>query len=172
MLSTYRKLSRSKKILVIAAGVFLVAQLAQPDRSDIASDPSHDLIASTHPSPEVEGMLRTACYDCHSSHTTYPWYSYVTPVNFWLQHHVDEGREEANLSEWTTLPERKRAHFVDEAEELIGEGEMPLPSYTWIHGDADLNTDQRKLLGDFFQGLPEAAIEWRRERRKQEREAD
>ena len=31
-----------------------------------------------------------ACYDCHSDRTDHPWYAYITPVNFWLQHHIDE----------------------------------------------------------------------------------
>ncbi len=167
MSSTSKRPSRRKKLLFILLGILGLAQLFQPDRTATAPDPALDLIAVTKPDTAVRTLLRTACYDCHSSTTHYPWYSYVTPVNFWLQHHVEEGREEGDLSRWATLPERQRAHFVDEAAEMIEEEEMPLPSYTWVHGDAVLDADQRKSLIDFFQGSPEAAIEWRRERRKE-----
>lgn len=157
-----------KRIGLALLAFFALAQFIRPDTSAPTADPALDLIAITQPSAEVAALLRTACYDCHSNETKYPWYDRITPVNWWVQHHVNEGREEGNLSEWGALPERKRAHFVDEAAELIEEGEMPLPSYTRMHGEARLIADQRKLLSDFFQSLPEAAIEWRRDRSKPE----
>lgn len=56
----------------------------QPDRTVQPNDPEHDLITVTAPSAAVQDLLHNACYDCHSDHTTYPWYSYITPVNFWM----------------------------------------------------------------------------------------
>ncbi len=55
------------------------------------NDP-HDLDATTPavtdeapwPSDQARDLAVAACYDCHSDHTTYPWYSYITPVNFWM----------------------------------------------------------------------------------------
>ena len=162
MLARFNSLSLRAKIIRVIIAIVLVAQVFQPDRTAPTHAPSADLIAATQPSAEVAQLLRTACYDCHSDEASYPWYSYFTPVNFWLQHHIDEGREEGNLSDWTNMPERQRAHFVDEAEELILAGEMPMPNYTWMHSGAKPNAEQRKLLADWFQSLPEAAIEWRR----------
>lgn len=161
-----------RRFLFVLLALFLLAQFIRPDTSTPGSDPALDLIAITQPGDDVAALLRTACYDCHSNETKYPWYDRITPVNWWVQHHVNEGREEGNFSQWGALSERKRAHFVDEAAELIGNGEMPLPSYTWMHGEAALNPDQRRVLSAFFQSLPEAAIEWRRDRRKAEPEAD
>lgn len=157
--------------LLLLLVLLAIAQFIRPDTTPSVSDPALDLIATTRPRAEVASLLRTACYDCHSNETKYPWYDRITPVNWWVQHHVDEGREEGNLSEWALMSEKHRAHFVDEAAELIEAGEMPLPSYTWMHGEAKLDGPQRKLLIDFFQSLPEAATEWRRGKRKPETES-
>lgn len=140
----------------VALGVLALAQVFQPDRSVVPNDPALDLVAMTNPSQEVQHLLRTACYDCHSDHTSYPWYSYITPVNFWLQDHINEGREEFNMSAWGTFKPKRQRHKAEEAMELIESGEMPLPSYTWAHGDARLDTDQRKALANYFNRLKEA----------------
>lgn len=142
-----------KRILVIAALVFGTAQFIRPDTSAPVSDPAQDLIALTQPSSEVATLLRTACYDCHSNETSYPWYDRITPVNFWVQHHVDEARAEGNFSNWGELAEKKRKHFAEEAVELVKAGEMPLPSYTWMHGEAKLTQPQQLALSTFFAGL-------------------
>ena len=36
---------------------------------------------------------------------------------------------------------------------MVLEEEMPLPSYTWIHGDAKLSTEERTLLANWFDEL-------------------
>jgi hypothetical protein len=142
-----------KRTLIIAALVIGTAQFIRPDTSVPASAPAQDLITLTQPDAEVSALLRTACYDCHSNETTYPWYDRITPVNWWVQHHVDEGRAEGNFSRWGLLPEKKRKHFAEEAVEYIEAGEMPLPSYTWMHGDARLAPSHKEALASFFKGL-------------------
>ncbi len=89
-----------RKGLWITAGVLAAAQLVQPDRTAGQYDPGTDLLTRARPSAEVEHLLRVACYDCHSNTTRYPWYSYVTPVNFWLQHHINDGHTGFNMSAW------------------------------------------------------------------------
>lgn len=148
----------------IVIGVVAVAQCVRPARTAEPLDATRDFITVTQPTEEAGTLLREACYDCHSGQPRYPWYMNITPVNWWLQHHIDEAREEGDLSRWTEMSEKHRAHFVDEAAELVNEGEMPLPSYTWMHGNSRLDARQRELLIDHFQSLPEAEVEWRRKR--------
>ena len=50
-------------VLLLLAGVFVVIQFFQPDRSN---PPVRDEIAAP---PEVKAVLRRACYDCHSNET-------------------------------------------------------------------------------------------------------
>jgi len=142
-----------RKGLWIGVGLLLVAQFVRPGRTDEPFDPATDLIALTKPSAEVEHLLRVACYDCHSGQPRYPWYVNITPVNWWMQHHIDESREHFNVSEWGTISDKKRSHWAEEAVEMVGEGEMPLPSYTWTHGDARLTGNQRVLLTNYFKEL-------------------
>lgn len=145
-----------KKLLLTLAAILAIAQFVQPDRSVEASAPEHDLITVTRPTSEVQDLLRAACYDCHSDQTTYPWYSRITPVNFWLQHHIDEGRAEFDMSSWSRRRAKWQRHKAEESVELIEQEEMPLPSYTWVHGTARLNTTQRHVLATYFSGLRDA----------------
>jgi len=136
-----------KRILYIVLAIVLVAQFFQPDRSAPPIDPANDMLVMTGAPDDIKAMVHAACYDCHSDRSTYPWYSYVTPVNFWLQDHINEGREKMNFSRWNMPASQKHAH---EAGEEVQEGEMPLDSYTWIHGEARLDGAQRKRLVEWF----------------------
>lgn len=137
----------------ITLGVLAGAQLVRPGRTAEPFDASSDLIAVTKPSAPVEHLLRVACYDCHSGQPRYPWYMNITPVNWWMQHHINESREHFDLSAWGRVSEKRRAHWAEEAMEMLSEGEMPLPSYTWTHADARLTDGERKALIDFFSAL-------------------
>ncbi|MEX0315760.1 MAG: heme-binding domain-containing protein [Allomuricauda sp.] len=105
--------------------------------------------SETSPSEEVKVILKTACYDCHSSNTRYPWYNNIAPISYWLDHHIEEGKEHLDFSEWESYTVKKKDHKLEELIEEVEEGEMPLNSYTWTHQDARLTEDQKKLLMDW-----------------------
>lgn len=142
-----------KRLLLASLFLLVAAQFIRPMRTEEPLDPAADLIAVTKPSTEVEQLLRVACYDCHSGQPRYPWYMNITPVNWWMQGHINESREHFDVSAWGTISDKRRAHWAEEAAEMVGEGEMPLPSYTWTHGDARLTEDQRSQLTNYFKGL-------------------
>ena len=102
---------------------------------------------------EVQSILKTACYDCHAHQSRWPWYSKIAPVSFWVGHHVEEGREHLDFSQWGSYSPGKADHKLEELVEEVKSAEMPLESYTWIHYDARLSDDQRKLLVGYFDGL-------------------
>jgi hypothetical protein len=95
---------------------------------------------------EVATILRQACYDCHSNETRWPWYSRVSPFSWWLVHHVEEGREHLNFSEWSTLQARRRRHAYEEIDGELASGKMPLSSYVILHRRGRLSDDQRATL--------------------------
>ncbi|MGW9686608.1 heme-binding domain-containing protein [Flagellimonas sp. 2504JD1-5] len=103
----------------------------------------------TTPSEEIKIILKTACYDCHSGNTRYPWYNNVAPISYWLNHHIEEGKEHLNFSDWENYTIKKKDHKLEELIEEVEEGEMPLNSYTWTHQDARLTENQKKLLMDW-----------------------
>lgn len=124
--------------------VFIVIQFFGIDKSVPEYDESGDFLSVYEPPEEVESIFRTACYDCHSYDTVYPWYSNIQPAGWWLQSHIDEGRDEMNLSLWENYARDDADHLLEEMVEMVEEEEMPLPSYTWIHAGARLTDQQRE----------------------------
>lgn len=143
-----------KRILLILLAAFLVAQFFRPDRTVPAVDPAQDMLAVTGAPPEVRDLVVGACYDCHSYATEYPWYVHITPVNFIMQHHINEGREHLNFSRWDKYAGSKDA---GECDEMIQKGEMPPGYYRLMHGHGRLSDAQKQQLVDWFAGLSAGA---------------
>lgn len=154
-----KKRKIGKKILIGLLAVFLIMQFFRIDKTNPAVVAELDFLEIHKPSVEIKALIKSACYDCHSNQTVYPWYSNVAPVSWFLEHHIEEGREHLNFSEWGNYAEGKRNHKLDECAEEVEEGEMPLASYTWTHGDAKLSAEQKETLEDWFKSLMTAESE-------------
>jgi hypothetical protein len=126
--------------------VVIVIQFIPVDRSHPPAQ------AEIEAPPEVMEILRTACYDCHSYETEWPWYGYVAPLSWWLAHHQEEAREEMNFSDWGLLEHDKRAELEEEIWEEVEEGEMPLPAYRRVHPEARLEERQLRVLESWSRG--------------------
>jgi hypothetical protein len=100
-------------------------------------------------SPPTEALARRACYDCHSNETKWPFYASVAPVSWRVQHHVDEGREKLNFSDFRPGDKGVRK-AAGEAAETLQEGEMPPFDYLLAHAEARLSTEEKQTL---IQGL-------------------
>ena len=140
-----------QKILFAVIAILVILQFFQIDKTNPESDPEMDFIAITNPPSEIGIMLKEACYDCHSFKTKYPWYTYTQPLGWWIGHHIEEGRDEMNFSEWGTYNQRRADHKLEESAELVLEEEMPLPSYLIAHSEAKLTSEERKQLADWFE---------------------
>ena len=100
--------------------------------------------------------MKTACYDCHSNQPTFPWYTNIAPLSWWIKHHIDEGSHHLNFSEWGTFELKRKNHKLDECVEMLEKNEMPMSSYTWMHQEAKITDAQRLLLIEWFKGLKES----------------
>jgi hypothetical protein len=98
---------------------------------------------------DVHSILKTSCNDCHSNNTVYPWYAEVQPVTWWLNGHIVDGKKHLNLSEFATYSLRKQYHKLEEIDEMVKKGEMPLDSYLWIHKNADLSDGQKLTIANW-----------------------
>lgn len=136
-----------KWIFVALVTAFVLLQFTNPPRTN--PPVIRDLMATNAPPPDVAAMLHTACYDCHSSETRWPWYSRVAPMSLLIASDVNEGRKNMNLSDWPGDPVRAAKRLEDMSEE-IGYGEMPPKKYTAIHADARLTPGQLKVLTDWL----------------------
>jgi hypothetical protein len=134
-----------KKILLIILVVLIVVQFIQPSRN-LGGPTTNDITRVVTVPDDVMTLLKKSCYDCHSNHTNYPWYSRITPVNWWLDNHIRDGKHELNFSEFASYSAKKMSKKLDEASELVQKKEMPLGSYTFIHTDAKLNEQQRTRI--------------------------
>ncbi len=135
-----KKLLKKLGLLVLVA--FIIAQFFGPDKNDGELTSVDAFFADTKPPADVKTILETTCIDCHSDSTRYPWYNNITPVNYWLDSHINDGKKHFDMSKWSDYSDKKKDHKLDELAEEVGEKEMPLPSYTWTHGDADLSQEQ------------------------------
>jgi hypothetical protein len=133
-----------KIVLVILLIALVVIQFIRPDKNVSSYESVTAFEAETQPSSEVAGILKQNCYDCHSNHTTYPWYAEIAPVSCWLDEHIEHGKGHFNASAWEEYSVKKKDHKLEELIEMVEEGEMPLDSYTWVHGD--LTDAQQKLV--------------------------
>ncbi len=131
-----------KKIGLILLIAFIIAQFFGPEKNDGDISSVDAFFADTNPPEDVKAILTGSCVDCHSSSTRYPWYNTITPVNYWLDEHVNDGKKHFNISKWNDYSDKKKDHKLDELIEMVEEKEMPLPSYTWTHGEAKLSQDQ------------------------------
>ena len=131
--------------------LFIGIQFIRIDRTNPKVVKKNDFIAMTKPDKDIEGMIRSACYDCHSNETEHPWYTNIAPVSWWIGNHIKEGREHLNFSEWAKYSEEAKNHKLHECEEELEEGKMPLDSYTWTHGDAKLSKKQKEKLAEWFE---------------------
>lgn len=133
------KKSSIKKVVGAAVLLFIIIQFfgTEKNSSTIASE---NAIEKHYKVPlKIQGLLKTSCYDCHSNTSEYPWYSNVQPVKWWLADHINDGKKHLNFDEFNTYTTKKKLHKLDELVETIHKDEMPLSSYTFIHGNAKLS---------------------------------
>ena len=135
-----------KKILVALILLFIIAQFFSPKKNQSGSYAINKFIVETKAPMEVQKILTQACFDCHSDQTTYPWYNSITPVNYWLNSHINGGKSHLDVSKWSTYSVKRKAHKLEELIEEVADGEMPLASYKWTHEAADLTNDQIEAL--------------------------
>lgn len=146
-----------KKILFIGLIIFLLMQLYQPARNESFEQDITANFTKVYKVPKnVEAILRTSCYDCHSNNTNYPWYSYIQPARFFMESHIKEGKENLNFSEWGNYSNRKQNNKLDRIAKQIKSNEMPLSSYTMIHKNATLSATQKKEIINWISQLKDS----------------
>ncbi len=134
------------KILIGLLVLIILIQFIRPERN-IENNPSrYDIFHKSGQPTEVVAMVQSACYDCHSNRTAYPWYGSVAPVSWLLANHVNEGKSHLNFSDWKLLESDKQRHVLDEVIEVLEKQEMPPKPYQWLHSEADLDQAQVQLI--------------------------
>ena len=142
-----RKILKLTAVVLFAA--FIAIQFYRPDRANPPTVQAETLAATAVVPENVAEVLTRSCNDCHSNETVYPWYSNISPFSWLLADHINEGRRELNFSIWNTYSAKKKRRKFDEICEQVTGGEMPHNQYLWLHRDAQLSAEDKKLLCDW-----------------------
>lgn len=135
-----------RKLGLLLLLVLIIIQFFHPKKNQSTALLTSDITQVAKVPDEVLTVLKTACYDCHSNNTVYPWYSEIQPVAWWLNNHVQEGKEHLDFSEFGNYTAKKANHKLDEVVEVLEKKEMPLTSYTIIHRNAVLSDAQKSSV--------------------------
>jgi hypothetical protein len=139
-----------KKIIIALFVILLGIQFINSSTNTSANHTYH-VSKKYAMSPEVDGIMKKACYDCHSNETKYPSYVKYQPMGIAMAYHVNDGKHHINYSEFTNMPIGYQNHKLEETIEMIEKHEMPLSSYTYfgLHKDAILTDVERKQIIDW-----------------------
>ena len=139
------------KKISIGIVVILIAIQFIPVEKNTSNDDTYHISKSYDIPDNVNTILKNACNDCHSNQTTYPWYSNIQPIGFWLNGHINDGKGHLNYSEFINRPLAYQNHKLEETIEMVEDNEMPLPSYTYLglHPEAKMTAEEREILIDW-----------------------
>lgn len=105
-----------------------------------------DFVATYRAPDSVAAIVRSACYDCHSDNTNYPWYSEIQPVTWLIASDIANGKVKLNFSDFGSVSKRKQGSRLREIEMQLTNGSMPLAEYKLLHKSARLSQADVKML--------------------------
>jgi hypothetical protein len=140
-----------KKILKIVFVILLFGFIAiqfinRPEKITTEAVTADHITKKMNVPDNVQSIFKRSCYDCHSDHTVWPWYSSVAPVSWLVSDDVTKGKKKMNFSEWGKLSDAKQEARLNEICEQTRADEMPLPNYLIIHSEAKLSIADKDAL--------------------------
>jgi len=142
-------MSRIKKVLLVILVVIIAIQFIQPARNENGQVLPTDISKMYNIPAPVHDLLKNSCYDCHSNHTNYPFYTNIQPVGWILARHIKNGKAELNFSEFGSYSIRKQKNKLNSIVNSLKDETMPLSSYTLIHKNARLTKDEKAMIIDW-----------------------
>lgn len=132
-------------VLIVLTGI----QFIQPARNKNGQALPTDISKTFSIPGNVQSLLQAACYDCHSNHTNYPWYTRIQPMGWLLANHIKNGKAELNFNEFGSYSERRQQSKLKSIASQVKDDEMPLASYSMLHKKARLTKEQKALIIDW-----------------------
>ncbi len=139
-----------KKTLLVLLIVFIGIQFIRPVRNESGQVLSTDIIKTLNVPDNVFNALKISCYDCHSNNTNYPFYTNIQPVGWMMNNHIKNGKDKLNFSDFGSYSRRRQISKLRSIISQIQDDKMPLSSYTIIHKDAVLTTENKTLIIDWL----------------------
>jgi hypothetical protein len=142
-----------KKAVLLVLILSVVFQFVQPVKNKSEGISENDISRTYEIPKEVHATLIEKCYDCHSNNTRYPWYFNIQPIGWWLAAHVHDGKENINFSEFRNYTPKKEQRALEELEEVVEEGSMPLKAYVTFHPGSEITPDDKKAILNWLANL-------------------
>ena len=135
---------------------FIVIQFFPTTLNERDTVPQSDFMVENQVPATIKNRLQVSCYDCHSNNTDYPWYSKIQPSAWYLEDHIQEGKDELNFNEWAEYSDRRKNSKLRSIISQIEEDKMPLDSYILIHRDAILSDEDKRMIIDYMTALKDS----------------
>lgn len=147
----YLPKSKWKKAGLVLLLAFGLLQFYPRPEKNISSVETKERIEKLYNVPDsVMVILKSACYDCHSNNTHYPWYSNIQPVALFLNRHIVEGKKELNFDEFGSYSTRRQQSKLKAIASQVRDREMTLRSYQIMHKEARLTVEESDLITNWF----------------------
>ncbi|MCX8534437.1 heme-binding domain-containing protein [Chryseobacterium luquanense] len=146
-------MQKFKKIVFWCLVGFAIIQFIPIDKVNQPVDKTKNFIDVKNTPKEVVDLIKNACYDCHSNETVYPKYAYIAPFSWSVKSHVNDGRQHLNFSIWETYNKDLKQSMLKNSIQTIENKVMPMPAYIIYHDEANLTTNDRKVLTKYFEEI-------------------
>ena len=127
-------------IIVLLLIIFIAIQFIRPP---LENPP---VTADLNAPPQVEAILRRACYDCHSNETKLAWFDRPVPAYWLVAQDIKEARAVMNFSNWDSLAKGAQAAKLFESIMQIEQHAMPLSQYALLHHGAVVSAEELETL--------------------------
>ena len=94
------------------------------------------------PQEEALKNLGYTCFDFYLLNINYPFYKTINPINYCLDSDLKDDEKRLIFFKCDVCSLKNKERKIVELYEEVDENEMPLKSYTWSHGDANLIKEQ------------------------------
>jgi hypothetical protein len=139
-----------KKIVFGLILVLIAVQFVPVSYNQSETVLDSDFLKTYQVPEQIENILKTSCYDCHSNNTNYPWYGKIQPGAWFMENHIQEGKSELNFNEWANYSDRRKKSKLKSIISQIKNDKMPIFSYTLIHRNAKLSEKEKITITEWL----------------------
>ena len=138
------RIKRAVRLSVVVGIVVFVGMQLVPIKG-IGSNPTERFQMAAP--PEVEAIMRRACFDCHTNETRWPFWARIAPGSWLMARDVTKGRKHLNFSEWASTDDEERTLDLQNCWDQIDSGAMPPWFYVYpLHLHARLSPADKDTL--------------------------
>lgn len=144
-----------KKLLLATSVAYLIWTVLSIPEKPQGMDMELDFFQVYGTPIDIKNSIKSACYDCHSIETQFPFYAYLPPISNWIKGHVRHGKGKLNYSTWGSLGMIEKQELLKVMIEEINKDEMPPSNYLFMHSEVEWSEDERKTMVAYFNQLYE-----------------